>query len=117
MDRPDVFAQYPDEEELNGTEEVNPDQQRGEAELELVPEHQLRHEVPDSHEQAYDRNHEAGHGCEPKRDLRMIGDPEHRHVIQTEEVVLRPTAAAGRLKIRDFSALIAEVADEATEVR
>jgi hypothetical protein len=117
VDRPDVLAEHSDEEELHCAEEVDADQQGRESELELVPEQELGDQVAHGHEQADDRDGETGHRREAERHLGVIGDAQHRHVVEAEEVVLRAAAVASRLHIRDLGPLVPEVADETAEIR
>ena len=89
MDRADVLAEHPDEEELNCTEEVDSDQERRQAKLKLVPEHELGDEVPDRDEQADYGDGESRHRGEAERHLGVIGDTQHGDVVQGEEIILR----------------------------
>ena len=52
VDRADVFAEDADEEELHAAEEEQADDERGEAELEVVPEDELERDVDERDEQA-----------------------------------------------------------------
>ena len=117
VDRPNVLTEEANEEELHCAEEVDPDDQRGEPEVERVPPDQLQREVDDRDEQGQDREREPGHRGEAQGNLRVAGDAQHRHVVQREEVVLGDALVSGWLNVLDLGPRIPEVADQAPEVR
>src|SRR5664280_16854 len=77
VDRADVLADNPDEEELHGAEEVDADQEWRQAELNLIPEHELRDEIPKSNKQAEHGDGKSCHGGDAKGHLRVVGNSEH----------------------------------------
>ena len=117
LDRADVLAEDADEQELHAAEEVDADEQRRQAKVERLPEHELQHEVDERDPQGQDREEKAGHHGQAQRYLGVVRDAEHGEVVQRVEVVLGDAVLALLLHVGDLDVLVAEVGDEPAEVR
>jgi len=102
VDGPDILAENADEEKLHRAEKEESDFERCQAEAETVPVKELENQVAEGDEQAQERDGEAEHGGQSEGHLRVIGNAEHRHVVEAVKVVAGDTAFPHRLAIGDF---------------
>ena len=117
MDGADVLAEHADEEQLNRAEEVDPDDEGREPEVECVPPCQLQDEVDQGYREGQDREGEPSHRRDAQRHLGVVRDAQHGRVVEAEEVVLRLAPRPRRLHVVDHGPLVPEIADETAEVR